>query len=160
EAMVGSPEFEVPCWAVLVCGTPLATDAGIGSWPTSDEKTNIAQAKALFKEAGYKGEKVVLLDAADTPLAHAQALVMAEKLKQADVNVDLQAMDWSTMLGRRAVKDDPATNHAGWNIFFTWAGGLAQNNPMTNIGLVTVCDKSNWFGWPCDKEMNETRLSF
>ena len=102
----------------------------------------------------------MLLDAADAPLAHAQALVMAEKLKEADVNVDLQAMDWSTMLGRRAVKDDPATNRAGWNIFFTWSGGLAANNPMTNVGLQTPCDKSNWFGWPCDEEMNKTRLSF
>jgi peptide/nickel transport system substrate-binding protein len=160
EAMVGDAQLEVPCWAVLVCGTPLETQAGVGAWAKGDQKANIAAAKALFKEAGYKGEKVVVLDAADAPLAHAQALVMAEKLKEADVNVDLQAMDWSTMLGRRAVKDDPATNRAGWNLFFTWSGGLAANNPMTNVGLQTPCDGSNWFGWPCDEEMNKTRLSF
>ncbi|MCC2662734.1 MAG: transporter substrate-binding protein, partial [Geminicoccaceae bacterium] len=31
-AMIGNPEYEVPCWAVFVCGTPLESKAGIGDW--------------------------------------------------------------------------------------------------------------------------------
>jgi peptide/nickel transport system substrate-binding protein len=160
DAMVGDPQLEVPCWSFFMCGTPLATDAGIGTWAKGDQKANIEKAKALLQEAGYKGEKVVLLDPADTPLAHAQALVTAEKLKEAGVTVDLQTMDWSTMLGRRGSKEDPATSRAGWNIFFTWGGGLAMNNPLTNTAIPSPCDQSNWFGWPCDEEMNKLRLSF
>jgi peptide/nickel transport system substrate-binding protein len=160
EAITGDPKLEVPCWAVMMCGTPNATEAGIGGWAKGDQKANVAKAKALLQEAGYKGEKVVLLDPTDTPIAHAEALVTADKLKQAGVDVDLQAMDWSTMLSRRGSKEDPASNRAGWNIFFTWSGGLAANNPMTNVGLATPCDQSNWFGWPCDEGMNQTRLSF
>jgi len=160
EAMVGDEKLQVPGWSVFVCGPPLANDAGIGDWPKLDAKADIAKAKELFKEAGYKGEKVVLMDPTDQALAHAQALVTADKLKQAGVNVDLQAMDWSTMISRRPIKDGPDKNPGGWNLFFTWGGGLAMNSPLTNIGLATPCDQSGWFGWPCDDELNKLRLSF
>jgi peptide/nickel transport system substrate-binding protein len=160
DGMVGDPKLEVPCWAVLVCGTPLATKAGVGDWPTLDPKAGIAKAKELFKEAGYKGEKVVLMDPTDQHLAHVMALVTADKLHRAGVNVDLQAMDWSTMTSRRPIKDSPEKNPGGWNIFFTWGGGLAMDSPLTNIGLPTPCNKSNWFGWPCDEKLEKLRLSF
>ncbi len=64
------------------------------------------------------------------------------------------------MLSRRGVKDDPAKNPGGWNIFHTWGGGLAMGNPLTNTGAPTPCDQSNWFGWPCDEDLNKTRLTF
>jgi peptide/nickel transport system substrate-binding protein len=160
DAMVGNAKLEVPCWAVFVCGTPLASQVGVGDWAKGNHKANIEKAKALFKEAGYSGEKVVVLDPTDQPLAHAQAQVTAAHLKEAGITVDLQAMDWSTMLSRRGSKDDPATNRAGWNIFHTWGGGLAMGNPLTNTGAPTPCDQSNWFGWPCDEELNKTRLTF
>ncbi len=160
DAMVGDAKLEVPCWAVFVCGTPLASQAGVADWAKGDRKANSEKAKQLFKEAGYAGEKVVVLDPTDTPLAHAQAQVTAAHLKEAGINVDLQAMDWSTMLSRRGVKDDPAKNPGGWNIFHTWGGGLAMGNPLTNTGAPTPCDQSNWFGWPCDEDLNKTRLTF
>ena len=28
--LIGNPDYEIPCWAVFVCGTPLESQAGIG----------------------------------------------------------------------------------------------------------------------------------
>jgi hypothetical protein len=47
----------------------LGSDAGIGAWATNSREKNIETAKQLLKEGGYKGETVVLLDPADTPIA-------------------------------------------------------------------------------------------
>ena len=51
---------------------PLATDAGADALLHGP---NLAKAKALIKEAGYNGEKIVLLSATDQPIVHGQALV-------------------------------------------------------------------------------------
>jgi peptide/nickel transport system substrate-binding protein len=159
-AMIGNPDYEVPCWAVFVCGTPLESKAGIGDWATNDRATNVAKAKELFKEAGYDGRPVVLMDPTDAHLAHAQVLVTAQNLRDAGVNVDVQALDWSTMVSRRPVKDPPEKGTGGWNLFHTWSGGLASNSPLTNTPVPTPCDQSNWFGWPCDEELEKIRLEF
>ena len=40
------------------------------------------KAKKLIAEAGYKGERVVVMDAVDQPVSHLQALVTADLLKK------------------------------------------------------------------------------
>jgi len=49
DAMVGDPKLEVPCWAVFVCGTPLASKSGVGDWAKGDQKANIEKAKQLLR---------------------------------------------------------------------------------------------------------------
>ena len=159
-AMIGNQEYEKPCWQVFMCGTPFGTDAGIGPWATNTREQNVARAKALLGEGGYKGEQVVLLDPADTHLAHTQAVVTAQKLREIGMNVDLQTIDWGTQSARRALKDPPDKNPRGWHLFHTWGGGLALGNPLTNPPLNTPCDGKNWFGWPCDEDLEKTRLEF
>jgi peptide/nickel transport system substrate-binding protein len=159
-AVVGNPEYEKPCWAVLICGTPYGTTAGVGPWATNTKEQNILRAKELLKEGGYKGERVVVLDPADTHIAHAQAVVTAQKLREIGMNVDLQTIDWGTQSARRALKDPVDKNPRGWSIFHTWGGGLALGNPLTNPPFTTPCDGKNWFGWPCDEELEKMRLEF
>ena len=65
---------------------------------------NLAKAKDLIHEAGYKGEKIVLLSATDQPIVHGQALVTLDALRKAGLNVELQANDWGTLITRRAFK--------------------------------------------------------
>ena len=103
---------------------------------------------------------MVLLDPADTPIAHAQAVVTAQKLREIGMNVDLQTIDWGTQSARRALKDPVDKNPRGWNIFHTWGGGMAMGNPITNTPTPTHCDGKNWFGWPCDEELEKIRLEF
>jgi peptide/nickel transport system substrate-binding protein len=159
-AIIGNPEYEKPCWAVLMCGTPFGTTAGVGPWATNTKEQNIAKAKDLLKEGGYKGDRVVVLDPADTHIAHTQAVVTAQKLREIGMNVDLQTIDWGTQSARRALKDPVDKNPRGWSIFHTWGGGVALGNPLTNPPFVTACDGKNWFGWPCDEEMEKVRLEF
>ena len=64
------------------------------------------------------------------------------------------------MVSRRPVKDPPEKGTGGWNLFHTWGGGLAMNSPLTNTPTPTPCDQSNWFGWPCDEELENIRLEF
>jgi peptide/nickel transport system substrate-binding protein len=156
-AMVGNPEVEKVCWAIFVCGTPLESSAGLGAWAKGRD---IAKAKALLAEAGYKGERVVLMDPTDQPLIHAATLVTAQNLKAIGMNVELQATDWSTLAARRPIKDHPDQNRGGWHIFHTTGPGLAQANPLGNSVVPTPCDGKNYAGWPCDDALEKARLSF
>ena len=155
-ALAGDPALARPCAAVFVCGTPYATDVATGPW----KKPDIARAKALLADAGYRGEKIVLLDPVDQPEIHIIALLTADALRQADVKVDLQSMDWSTVITRRNTRDAPSVNKVGWDLAFTLWGGFSLSSPLTNTPLVTTCDGSNLYGWPCDTLMEQYRAAF
>jgi peptide/nickel transport system substrate-binding protein len=114
----------------------------------------MAKAKQLIKEAGYKGEKVVVLSATDQPIVHSQGLVTTELLRSAGVNVELAANDWGTLINRRAVKEP--IDKGGWNIFHTWLVGPDMANAAINYPLRGNGEKG-WFGWPTDPEMEKLR---
>src|SRR5262249_11050056 len=87
-------------------------------------------------------------------IPHNAALVTANLLRKADMNVEVQAMDWSTMLTRRAKKDP--VDQGGWNLLHTWATGADLLSPMTHFFVAANCDKA-WFGWYCDPKVEELR---
>jgi peptide/nickel transport system substrate-binding protein len=60
--------------------------------------------------------------------------------------VEVVAMDWSTLIQRRASKAPP--EQGGWNVFVTNATATGTANPLTN-NFVKNCDQA-WYGWPCD----------
>jgi peptide/nickel transport system substrate-binding protein len=104
-----------------------------------------AKIKADLAAAGYKGEKIVLLAAQDFPTITAIAEVAGDLLKKIGFNVDYQALDWGTVLQRRAVKSPP--DKGGWNIFFTYLGGTGNIIPAATTAIRANGDKA-WFGWP------------
>src|SRR5690606_35594588 len=57
----------------------------------------------------------------------------------------LQAMDWQTVVTRRAVMDPPAKG--GWNIFSTNWSLLDIQDPLRDSAVATN-GKQAWFGWP------------
>jgi peptide/nickel transport system substrate-binding protein len=149
-AMIGPETFWQVCRAYFVCGTPLASQVG-----AEGLKPDLAKARQLLAEGGYKGEPVILMDPTDIPASHAASLVTAQRLKEIGMNVDIQAMDWSTLLGRRAKKDPPA--QGGWNLLHTWWTGADVLTPINNIGMSGGCETKAWFGWYCDAEMEKLR---
>lgn len=155
-ALADSPELARPCYAVFVCGTPNETDVGAKPWMHPDPK----RAMQLLQAAGYDGRPLVLLDPADQPDIHTIALLTADALRRAGVKVDLQTMDWSTVLTRRNVRESPAKNPAGWDLAFTLWGGFSLSSPLTNTPLVMTCDGKNLYGWPCDTEMEKLRAAY
>ncbi len=154
QAIVGDPDLYKVCPAYFICGTPLESDVGTDALANQD----FAKAKALMKEAGYDGEKIILMDPTDIPQLHAASLVTAELLRQIGVDVEVQAMDWSTLTSRRAEKKSPADG--GWNIFHTWSIGADVSSPIANIGVSGGCEERAWFGWPCDEKLESLRDAY
>jgi peptide/nickel transport system substrate-binding protein len=147
-AVMGSDKYWKPCSSFFPCGTPYERDAG-----GLLVKKDLAKARQLWKEVGYSGP-VVLLDPTDSPYAHQQLLVTAENLKQIGANVEIRAMDWSTMLGIRTKKEPPS--QGGWNLFHTWTVVPDLMTPLLNNNLRASGDKA-WFGWPSDEKIEQYR---
>src|SRR5438034_8496167 len=85
---------------------------------------------------------------------HGGCLVLREQLQKIGAKVELAALDWSTVIARRAEKKPPAAG--GWNLMHaTWISPDV-NNPAVNIGLSGACDKA-WFGWSCSEQMEKLR---
>jgi peptide/nickel transport system substrate-binding protein len=150
-AIAGDPKQGKPCPSFFSCGSP--AESHVGSEVLTG-KRDMAKAKQLIKEAGYNGERIVILSATDQPIVHSQGLVTTELLRAAGLNVELAANDWGTLINRRAVKEP--IDKGGWSIFHTWLVGPDMTNPAINYPLRGVGDKS-WFGWPTDPEMERLR---
>ena len=87
---------------------------------------NPEKAKALLKEAGYHGEKVVLLTNKDYPALYNTALVFAQQLQAVGINAQMLVLDWPTALAK-SMKGTP-----DWNFFFTgWITYIAQGGMQT-----------------------------
>jgi peptide/nickel transport system substrate-binding protein len=153
-ALAGDKENWAICASFFTCGTPLASDTG--NAPLTG-KRDYDKAKQMLAETGYKGERVVVMDAVDQPVAHTQALVITEVLKKLGMNVDLQAMDWGTLVTRRASKEP--IDKGGYNIFATGWVGADLLDPVLNLPLKTNGDKA-WFGWPKDDKLEELRAQW
>jgi peptide/nickel transport system substrate-binding protein len=153
DANIGNPEFFRECRSVFPCGSPLENVKG---W---EDKVmgNTAKAQALLKEAGYDGTPIVLLHQTDTPNHNNLATVARAQLEKAGFKVDLQAMDWQTLVGRRAKKDP--LNAGGWSAYFTSWGATDVTNPVSNAFVNASCEKAT-FGWACDAEIEKLRDAF
>jgi peptide/nickel transport system substrate-binding protein len=150
-ALAGDPKNWKTCYSVYTCGTPMASEAGAGALKG---KRDLEKAKQLIKESGYAGQRIVLLSATDQPIVNSQANVVADELRQLGLNVDLQSMDWGTLITRRASKEPVDKN--GWSIFFTWLVGPDMVSPALNFPLRANGEKA-WFGWPTDPKLEAMR---
>jgi peptide/nickel transport system substrate-binding protein len=150
-ALAGDQKNWEICPSFFTCGTPMATDAGSSALTGTRD---FDKAKKMIAEAGYKGERIVVMDAVDQPVVHSQALVVADLLKKLGLNVDLQAMDWGTLVTRRASKEP--LDKGGYNIFATGWVGADLLDPVLNLPLKSNGDKA-WFGWPKDDKLEALR---
>jgi peptide/nickel transport system substrate-binding protein len=141
------------CPSVYPCDTPFASD--VGSQALMEQDFN--KAKQLLKEAGYKDEKIVILHCTDDYIINNQTLVTGQDLRKAGFNIEMQAMDWATLVSRRAIRKPPS--EGGWHIFQTWFNGPDFLNPVEHMAVAAACEDS-WFGWPCDEEIERLRAAF
>jgi peptide/nickel transport system substrate-binding protein len=139
------------CYAYFGCGTPNESEAGSEPY----QKPDYERAKALLKEAGYNGERIVVLSSKEIPLIGALAEVTADALRKIGVNVDLQESDWGTLVVRRAKKEP--VDRGGWSIFSSGADVWVVSLPATNFLVDTRCDGNNYVGWPCSDKLEAMR---
>jgi peptide/nickel transport system substrate-binding protein len=133
------------CAAVFGCDANGGSRDGELGWPPYD----LAKAKALLASSGYDGRPIVVMDPADNATLHPSALITADVVRQLGAKVDVQVMDWSTLVQRRASK--APVDQGGWNLFVTNATVTGISNPLLD-NYVKHCDTA-WYGWPCDPEV-------
>ena len=153
DAVIGDPNYYKTCKAMFVCGTPLASEKGMDALLAS----NFKKAQELLKEAGYDGTPIVLMHSTDLDVLTNLAPVAKSLMEKAGFKVDMQSMDWQTVVARRAKKDPP--NAGGWHAFLTSWVAADITNPIFTGFLNSACDKA-MFGWPCDTEMEKLRDQF
>jgi peptide/nickel transport system substrate-binding protein len=153
DAVIGDPDYYKLCKAIFVCGTPLASTKGMDGLLESNSK----KAQELLKEAGYDGTPVVLMQSTDLDVLTNLAPVAKALMEKAGFKVDMQAMDWQTLVARRVKKEPP--NAGGWNAFLTsWVAADILNPVMAGF-INSSCDKA-MFGWPCDATIEKLRDDF
>ncbi|GGJ78967.1 ABC transporter substrate-binding protein [Pseudomonas matsuisoli] len=154
-ARVGDPRFYRECGSFYGCRSPLGSDAGTEGFKATGD---LEKAKALLKEAGYDNTPVVILQPTDVASVSTQPVVAAEALRKAGFNVQLQPMDWQTVVTRRASQQPSA--QGGWNMFFTnWIIPEVWN-PIVNPMLNGHGKEGGFFGWQSDPKMDEMRGQF
>jgi peptide/nickel transport system substrate-binding protein len=155
DAMVGNDKYFMLCGAIFVCGTPLENATG------SDvlvKGNGMAEAKKLLAASGYDGTPVVLMAPTDVVTLRTQPIVGAQLLRQAGFTVNVQAMDWQSVVSRRGSQKPP--QEGGWNLFFTNVIAADLMNPIVNLQVNGKGKKGGWFGWPEDAKIEALRDSF
>ncbi len=153
-AQVGVKALYKTCPAMFICGTPFASAAG----SDIQAKSNMKKAQELLKASGYDGTPIVIMKPTDLAAIQKLPDVAAQLLRQAGFKVDLQAMDWQTLVGRRAKKDAP--EKGGWHLFLTGFQAFDVWNPIANPVMDTRGEQSTWFGWAKDDKLVELRTQF
>jgi peptide/nickel transport system substrate-binding protein len=153
QASIGDSNYYQPCKAMFVCGTPFATDVGM----TDKLESNFKKARELLKEANYDGTPVVLLQSTDLGTLTNLAPVAKSLMEKAGMKVDMQSMDWQTVVARRTRKDPP--DKGGWNAMLTSWVAADILNPVSSAFVNASCDKAP-FGWPCDEQLTKLRADF
>jgi len=153
-AQVGVKELYSTCPSMFTCGTPYASPFG----SEIQSKSNMRQAQDLLKKSGYDGTPVVIMKPTDLASIDKLPEVAAQLMRQAGFKVDLQAMDWQTLVSRRAKKDPP--KDGGWNMFCTAWVAPDIWNPINNAALPARGPETPWFGWPNDPKLEDLRRQF
>ena len=152
DAVVGdTPNASRTGIGVFAPGTPMASTAGLDALTG---KRDVAAAARALKAAGYDGRRIVATTPTDYPRIDAMSQVAADLLRRIGFNVDLQAMDWGTVIQRRANKGTP--EQGGWNVQVTSLTGADMSSPAGHIGI-RGNGESAWFGWPTAPELEKAR---
>jgi peptide/nickel transport system substrate-binding protein len=107
---------------------------------TAYNQKNKERARTLLKEAGYAGSPVRWITTKEYDYMYNSALVAKQQMEEVGFKVDLQVVDWATVVQRR---NKPEL----WDVFTT--GITFSPDPALTSNL-----QCNWPGWWCheDKE--------
>ncbi len=132
----GRPEFyRMDAGLAFVENAPWHVKAeGLG-W----NERNKEKAKRLLKEAGYKGEPIRFVTTQEYKWMYDFALVSKQQLEDVGFNIDLQVVDWATLVKRR-------NNPKEYEAFTTGTGNIFEPTAFTILSCT-------WPGWTCDEEI-------
>ena len=121
---------EIPAWHTKLTDVPY------------NEK-NKAKARALLQEAGYKGEPIRVLTSQEYKWMYDTAIVTKQQLEEVGMNLDLQVVDYATLIQRR---NNPKT----WDALTTGQGPSYEPTVLASLNC-------NWPGWTCDEDIQKIK---
>lgn len=116
-------------------GHAMWTEAGAAVYRQRDP----ALARRMLEDAGYRGQPVRWMVSSEMPHHLTAATIARSQLEDAGLVIDLQVMDWATLVGRRSRPE-------GWDVFTTTFGFVPD--PVFLLPL-----QPGWPGWYQDREM-------
>jgi len=99
---------------------------------------NPTKAKRLLQEAGYTGQPVRWITTKEYQWMYKNALVATQQLEAVGFKIDLQVVDWATLVQRRNKPE----------LFDVFSTGITFN-PEPAFATSTAC---SWPGWWCHEE--------
>src|SRR5262249_43079072 len=115
---------------LFVPGTAMASNIGV---ETPRGRADFHQLSGGLISAGDRGERVVVLGASTIPSIYAESQVATDVLQRLGMNIDLQTMDWNSVVVRRASREP--VDKGGWSIFYTSLGGMGNISPGPDLAL-------------------------
>jgi len=124
---------EVAAWHTNIPGLP---------W----NERNPGKAKRLLQEAGYKGEPVRFITTQEYKWMYDFALITKQQLEDVGFKIDLQVIDWASVIQRR-------NNPKEYDAFTTGMGAEEMYEPTLHGALSCA-----WPGWNCDEEVQKIQV--
>jgi peptide/nickel transport system substrate-binding protein len=118
------------------------TDVGKDVYNRPDRE----KAKRLMREAGYKGEPIRWMATQFYDWMYKSALAAKQQLEDVGFTVDLQVLEWATVVQRR---NDPKL----YDVFTTGIGFQTDPAQLPFLG----CE---WPGWTCDGKLDALMARF
>ncbi|BAV50269.1 dipeptide/oligopeptide ABC transporter substrate-binding protein [Mesorhizobium loti] len=153
-AAFGDPKYFRSVTSMFGNETPASNDENTGWHKTGGDP---GTARQLFKEAGYAGEKVVILDPTDWREADNASQILVAALQKIGINAELAPSDWGGLVARRANKGP--VEDGGWSLFMSSEAEWIRGNVVTAVTL-SMNGEKGWFGWPQNDEYETLRVKW
>lgn len=137
-----SAQYARDCHAIFICGT--AYENAAAAELTRDP--SIEAAREALRRTRYAGEPVVVMVASDLEAPRVSSTVLADRMRRAGFTVDVQVMDWASLLARRTRRD-------GWSVFGVHAIGVDMQSPLTNPFVAYTCSGLPTSGYHCNERL-------
>ena len=153
-AAYGEHGWWQPCFSFFLCGSSNGSEDGSEPYRHPD----LAKARELLTESGYKGQPIVIVTASDVPSQNAMAQVTAAALRAIGATVDVQVTEFAQIMVRR--ENRKSTTEGGWNLIAIGMSGPTVTSPITNLMIDSRCAGQSYFGWPCDATVEKLRAEY
>ena len=119
------------------------SEAGLEAY----NQKNPERARALLEECGYEGQEVRILTSRQYDFLYRISLVAAQQARNAGFNVDLQVVEWATLVQRRQQPSE-------YDFFVTF-NSMSPAPPLYQLWLFEY-----WPGWWVDEEKDALLSEF
>jgi peptide/nickel transport system substrate-binding protein len=133
------------CYSMFGCGLP-----GVKEFDGERlrKPRDMAALRQALTAAGYRGEKVVVLDPIDYSFLSSGSRLAADLMRRLGMNVELVSTDFGTLLQRRNSREP--VERGGWSVFCTGAYVLSLADPGNNY---YIRGAGGWSGWYLSPEV-------